>query len=217
MKIKEFILYTQNLEKQTKFYSMDLGLKIRHQDEKRCSFNAGKSILTFEVSENSTPYHFALNIPSNKDEEAHTWLKQRVELLNFEGKEIVNFESWNAKALYFYDADKNIVEFIARKNLNLNSPESFSSKSILNISEIGIGTTTLKKTFDKINSLKTIDLYSGNFDRFCALGNEEGMFILANPTQKKWFPCNDTIQQSDFAIKGDYNFEFKNGSFIEIN
>lgn len=216
MKINELILYTQNLETQVEFYSNVFELKIIHQDVRLSSFKLGNSILTFEVRENSTPYHFAFNIPSNKDEEARDWLKQRVELLPFKGKEMIHFQSWNAKALYFYDSDKNIVEFIARKNLKNNSTESFSSKSILNISEIGISTLTMKETYNEINNLRPIDVYSGNFDRFCALGDEEGMFILANPTLKKWFPWDDDIHPSDFTIKGAYNFEYTKGKIIGI-
>jgi len=144
------------------------------------------------------------------------WLKKRVKILLFNGKEMVNFQSWNAKALYFYDCDKNIVEFISRKNININSSMQFSSRSIINISEIGVSSTNIEKTYQSINSFKPIEVYSGNFERFCALGNDEGMFIIANPTVKKWFPNNDIIEQSDFILKGDYNFEFMNGKFIEL-
>jgi catechol 2,3-dioxygenase-like lactoylglutathione lyase family enzyme len=216
MKIKELVLYTQHLASQIEFYAKTLEFELVHQDKMGCSFKLGNSILSFKLGENIQPYHFAFNIYSNKEHEALNWLKERVELLPFNGKRMVNFQSWNAKALYFYDHDKNIVEYIARKNLKNNSNEPFSSASILNISEIGIASSTLKKTYEKIHIFKPIELYSGNFNRFCALGNEEGMFILANPALKKWFPSNDDIHQSDFVIKGDYNFEFKNGDFIEI-
>ncbi len=216
MKIKELILYTQNLDAQIDFYSNVLMFELLHISKTGCSFKTGNSILSFEIRENVRPYHFAFNIYSNKEQEALNWLKDRLELLPFNGKELVNFQSWNANALYFYDSEKNIVEFIARKNLKKNSTESFSSKSILNISEIGIASRNMKKTFDEINTLKPIELYSGDFDRFCALGDEEGMFIIANPILKKWFPVDDDIHQSDFIIKGDYNFEFRNGNFVEI-
>lgn len=216
MKIKELIVYTQNLESQIDFYSTVLELEIQHQNKKYCSFKLGDSILTFKYQEGSTPYHFAFNIPSNRADEALVWLKQRIKILPFNGKEMVNFNSWNAKALYFYDCDKNIVEFISRKNINKNSSVPFSSKAIINISEIGVSSTDMEKTFKTINVFKSIEVYSGNFERFCALGNDEGMFIIANPTVKKWFPNDDIIEQSDFILKGDYNFEFKNGEFIEL-
>lgn len=216
MKIKELILYTQNLDAQIEFYSNVLEFELLHKSKTGCSFTLGNSILSFKIHENAAPYHFAFNIYSNMEREAFSWLKERVDILPFNGEEIVNFESWNAKALYFYDSDMNIVEFIARKNLKKNSNLPFSSHSILNISEIGIPSSTMRKTYNEINILRPIKLYSGDFDRFGALGNEEGMFILANPIRKKWFPNDDNIHQSDFIIKGDYNFEFRNGNIIEI-
>ena len=216
MKIKELTLYTQNLDAQIEFYSNVLEFELLHKSKMGCSFKTGNSILSFEVRGNVNPYHFAFNMYSNMELEAFSWLKERMKILPFNNKEIINFESWNAKALYFYDSDKNIVEFIARKNLKMNSNPPFSSKSILNISEIGIPSSTMRNTYNEINNLKPIKLYSGDFDRFAALGNEEGMFILANPILKKWFPNDDNMHQSDFIIKGDYNFEFSNGNIIEI-
>ena len=216
MKIKELILFTQNLVAQIEFYLNVLEFELLHKSKTGCSFKLGNSILSFKICKNTAPYHFAFNIYSNMEQEAFSWLKERVDILPFNNKEIINFESWNAKAIYFYDSDMNIVEFIARKNLKMNSNLPFSSKSIINISEIGIATSTMRKTYNEINILRPIKLYSEDFDRFGALGNEEGMFILVNPVLKKWFPNDDAIHQSDFIIKGDYNFEFRNGNIIEI-
>lgn len=217
MKIKELTLFTQNLEAQIDFYSKVLEFEIINCDDTSCSFNAGNSILTLKVKESSRPYHFAFNIPSNKESEALIWLKERVQLLSFEDNELIDFESWNAKALYFYDSDMNIVEFIARKSLNIKSESIFSSKSILNISEMALASTNIKETAAILNSIRPIKKYSGDCKRFCALGDEEGLFILANPLLKKWFPTDDEIEQSDFIVKGDFNFEFKNGKFIELS
>lgn len=216
MKIKELILFTQNLEAQIDFYANVLEFELIGQDDSGCSFKLGNSILSFLIGENTRPYHFALNICSNMEYEALNWLNDRVQILSSNGNKLANFQSWNAKAIYFYDSDRNIVEFIARKNLNINSNESFSTESVLSISEIGIASNNLKKTYDAIAKIKPIDLYSGDLERFCALGNEEGMFIIADPSLKKWFPNDDTIHRSDFVLKGDYNIEFKNGSFIEF-
>ena len=222
MKIKELILFTNNLEKQLEFYTNVLELELVKKTTKSFSLKAGESVLTFKLRENFTPYHVAFNIPTNKENEALNWLNKRVDIVPFEDNELIEFEHWNAKAMYFYDADKNILEFISRKNLRIESGEPFSSKSILNISEIGIGTNDIKTIFDSINTIntintiKSINVYDGNLERFCAIGNEEGLFILVNNSIKKWFPTDDEIYLSDFIIKGDYNFEYKKGKIIEI-
>jgi len=216
MKIKELILFTNNLDQQIDFYSTILELPIVNSTPESTSIKIGESILTFQYKRNAVPYHFAFNIPSNKEKQALYWLKERVDFLTFDEKEIIDFSNWNAKAIYFYDFDKNIVEFISRKNLNINSDLKFSFKSILNISEMGLVTNEIKNTFNKLNKIENIQVYSGDFERFCALGDDEGLFILINNNLKKWFPSGDLIQQSDFKMKGDFNFEYINGEIIEI-
>jgi len=216
MKIEELILFTNNLELQVDFYATVLEFQIINSTPESCSFKIGQSTLVFKYKREAIPYHFAFNIPSNKEDEALKWLKERVEILPFDENEIIDFSSWNAKSIYFYDADKNIVEFIARKNLNINFTDKFSSKSILNISEIGVVTTQIQALFKRLNQIREIDVFSGNFDRFCAVGDENGLFIMVHKQLKKWFRAGDKIYDSDFIIKGDYNFEFKNGKIIEI-
>ncbi|MBK5209464.1 MAG: VOC family protein [Flavobacteriaceae bacterium] len=216
MKIEELILFTNNLEQQVDFYATVLEFQIINSTPESCSFKIGQSTLVFQYKKDTVPYHFAFNIPSNKEDEALKWLKERVEILPFDENEIIDFSSWNAKSIYFYDADKNIVEFIARKNLNINFTEKFSSKSILNISEIGVATMQIPALFKRLNQILGIDVFSGDFERFCAVGDENGLFIIVHKQLKKWFPTGDKIYDSDFIIKGDYNFEFKNGKIIEI-
>jgi catechol-2,3-dioxygenase len=215
MKIKELILYTNNLDEQLDFYVHVLELQLLKRTSQSGSLKIGSSILTFKFKEIITPYHFAFNIPSNREEGALNWLKVRVGILPYEGKDIANFESWNAKAFYFYDKDFNIVEFISRKNLKAYNEDNFSSKSILNLSEIGLVTTQIEKTYQKLNRIQKIDVFDGNFKRFCAVGDDEGMFILVNPMIKKWFPTDDEAFASDFRISGDFNFEYVNGEINE--
>lgn len=216
MKIEELILFTNKLDAQIDFYTTILELPIEISTPEYTSFNIGNSILTFKYKKDATPYHFALNIPSNKEKEALYWLKERVDILSFDDKEIIDFSSWNAKAIYFYDLDNNIIEFISRKNLELNFDQKFSSKSIINISEVGLVSNEIELMFNKLYGINKLDVYSGDFEQFCAVGDEEGLFIIVNNKLRKWFPTGDEIYLSDFIIKGDFNFEYKKGQIIEI-
>lgn len=216
MKVDELKIFTNNLDLQIDFYATILELPVVNSTPEKTSFKIGDSILTLQYKKDVSPCHFAFNIPSNKENQALYWLKERVDILTFDKKEIIDFSSWNAKAIYFYDLDKNIVEFIARKNLNITSEEKFSSKSLLNISEVAMVSNQIHQTFQKLNTLKSIDVYSGDFDRFCAVGDENGLFIIVNNELKKWFPTGDLIEQSDFNIRGDFNFNYTNGEIIEI-
>ncbi len=160
----------------------------------------GESVLHITYRDTATPYHFAINIPSNKEQQAYDWLKNRVDILKDGDDKIINFVRWNAKAIYFYDADHNIVELIARKNLNNKSSKDFDENSFLEISEIGIPTTTIKREFNFLNKNYGLNIYDGNFERFCAIGNENGLFICINKNTKDWFPTNDKAYPSDFEV-----------------
>src|ERR1044071_4210073 len=84
-------------------------------------------------------YHFAFNIPENQYHTAKNWISSRIPLLKDKtGKEDFASESWNSDSIYFLDASGNILEFIARHNLQNATDGSFDSSQILNVSEIGL-------------------------------------------------------------------------------
>lgn len=142
MLLKEIRLQTNHLSALYNFYKEVLELNTVYPDEKSISITAGKSILIFEeikVDENPF-YHFAFNIPYNKFEEAFEWMQQKMEFLwldDYKGY-IANFVNWNAKSFYFLDPAGNILEIIARFDLNDVVEEKFSSMHIRNISEMGL-------------------------------------------------------------------------------
>jgi catechol-2,3-dioxygenase len=217
MKIQELTLYTSNIDGQTEFYSQVLGLEIVKKSPKNVSFHIGNSLLQFEQKKEATPYHFAINIPANKEEEALQWLKSRITILKDEQDEIIDFRAWNAKAIYFYDHDKNIVELIARKNLKNESDQNFGPEQFLEISEIGVPTRDIESEFSILRNAMGIEIYDGGFGNFCAIGDENGLFICINKEHKKWYPTNDKAFASNFELlmqeKGkQYQVDFKNES-----
>jgi catechol 2,3-dioxygenase-like lactoylglutathione lyase family enzyme len=216
MKIEELILDTGNLTEQISFYQDTLNFKLIKRTESYASFQIGESILTFISKDKALPYHFAFNIPSNNEKEALQWLKNRVEIIPYKNDEIIDFVNWEAKAIYFYDRDHNIVEFIARRVVNNENLSEFNSKSVLNISEIGIGTYNIKQIYQELNNMKPISIFDGSFEKFCALGNNEGLFIVVDLLKKDWFPAGDKIHISDFTVNGDYSFEYRDGKLKEL-
>ena len=222
MKIETLQILTKNLEEQTAFYNKILGLEIIAKEEKEVSFKIGLSILKLVYSEDFTPYHYAINIPSNQSTEALKWLKKRVAILKDGIHEIQDFDFWNAKAVYFYDKDNNIVELIARKNLKIQSNLKFSSSSLLNISEIGMLTQNIIPLYERLKNISGLNIYDGTTERFCAIGDENGLFIAINKKLKtKWFPTEDKPFSSPFIIdfkeKGKaFKFEFKN-DVLDLN
>lgn len=215
MKIKELKIYTQNLLEQIDFYSNQIGWNLIERSETEAQFVVGQSILKIVKSEKFKPYHFAINIPCNKENEALEWLKERVGILKDGKSEIQDFDFWNAKAVYFYDKDKNIVELIARKNMKNESEEIFSVNSMLGISEIGVPVNDIESIFSALKKLTNIEVFDGGFERFCAIGDENGLFICINKKVKDWFPTGDKAHSAEFEIKIDengreYDLEFIN-------
>ena len=202
MEILELTIFTNRLVEQKQFYSETLGLNVLNQSNDFVVFKIGNSKLKLvNRTKLATPYHFAINIPSNKENDALDWLKKRVEVLKMNGNEIQDFDHWNAKAIYFYDIDNNIVELISRKNLNNFSAEKFDQNSLLEISEIGVPTTNIEKEFDFLNKNLGLSIYYGRFNDFCAVGTETGLFICINKNVNSWYPMNDKAYSSDFELQ----------------
>ena len=162
------------------------------------TITAGETKLIFEeASQNDNPfYHFAFNIPSNKFEEAHEWVKPRVDLLwlkDYNGY-VADFVNWHAKSFYFKDPAHEILEMISRFDLNDNPGEVFSSAQIRNVSELGIVFPV--KSFDEDVKAMMKEYSLDYFDKqpplehFRAIGNHEGLFIVV-PENRVWFSTED--------------------------
>jgi catechol-2,3-dioxygenase len=161
----------------------------------------GQSQLHFHQKEKATNYHFAINIPANKIEESTAWLKERVVVQPYKGDEIVDFDFWNAKAVYFYDKDKNIVELIARKNTQPSTEAPFGVAQWLGISEIGTPVKDVPALCNWLLNEGGLERYSGDLKRFAAIGDEEGLFIIINNQERKWIPNQDMAHTSSFEIQ----------------
>ena len=142
MLLKEIRLQTKQLSALFNFYEDVLELPSIQSGNNSISITAGKSQIIFDETNalESPFYHFAFNIPSNKFEEAFQWIQSKVELLwlNDYKSYIADFTNWHAKSFYFIDPAGNILEFIARFDLNDIADEPFSAAHIRNVSEIGL-------------------------------------------------------------------------------
>ena len=114
MKIQELTLKTNKLSETKEFYGKIIGFEIINETGTSISFAIGTSILIFELLEgNENPkYHFAFNIPLNKIDDAINWILERTSLISTENSYITDFENWKAQAIYFFDNNRNILEFI---------------------------------------------------------------------------------------------------------
>lgn len=204
MKIERLEIKSRNIKKQGEFYGKILGLEIRNKTADSFEVIIGSSVLKLTESKPATPYHIAFHIPPDKIRNALDWTKVRVEVQKNDDEEIVDFSAWNAMSLYFYDADNNILEFISRRDLYPPADEAFSHKSILGIAEAGLATNSIPEKFSNLEQSIGLQKYDGNFENFCAIGDEEGLLITINKNKKDWFPTNDKAFASEFIMIIDH-------------
>jgi catechol-2,3-dioxygenase len=195
MKFHRVALHTNHLTALQAFYSSILELPVK-KDKHQLIIPLNSSELVLWQTNHLQPfYHFAINIPSNKIEEARNWLKTKVELLwmNDYKSDVADFKNWHAKSVYFFDPAGNIVELISRFDLDDAVDEKFSSKLFDCISEIGI--VFNENEFDQQTG-ELMEKFGLNYfskqpplKQFRAIGDDEGLFIIV-PENRNWYPTN---------------------------
>ena len=206
MRIKELHLFTDDLAATGKFYKNLLELPVIDESKESISFYAGETKLIFKESVNQQPaYHFAFNIPSNQINEAYNWARQKLEILNVEpGQKIANFDSWHAKAFYFLDNNGNILELIARFDLQIESSLDFTGASFISISEVGIVGNEVSDTCKEIIERFGLAFFDKQtpLEKFAAIGDDNGLFIIV-PQHRNWYPTNIASRKSWLKIVFD--------------
>ncbi len=201
MKILEIQLQTHRPDELKRFYREKLGLSIIREHKRSFTIQAGASKIRFENADaDDEPfYHFAFNIPENQLADAKHWLSSRVKLFTQDGQDEFRFASWNADSVYFYDPAGNIVEFIARHNLNNATDVPFSGKSILCVSEIGHPVDNVRLFSEHIRRELQLKLWYGDERKFAAVGDEEGLFIIVEK-ERPWYPVNKPAEDYPLSV-----------------
>ncbi len=224
MVIKELLLYSNDLDQVRSFYHELLCIPIQYEDSSSIEFKMGYSILKFELREEVLkPYHFAMNIPSNMEQEALEWLSCKTEILPFMEELIIDFTDWNARAIYCLDFCGNIIEFIARRNLKQFDSGVFDYAKIQCISEIGLACENIEPIYKMLKEKCDIPFYYGAKQCFCAVGDELGLFILVDKTKRFWFPSKALAKSENFKLimiekdrKFQVDFNSKGLKIIEL-
>lgn len=179
-------LETTSIEPARAFYTGSLELKLVESGEGSFAVQCGQTVLAFKQVPGTQPrqYHFAIDIPTNKLEEALQWANARFPIATKpDGTAIYTFESWNAQAFYFLDPDRNILEFIVRRNSLSDSPEPFTSQQTLYISELGVVTANVVATANSLKDNLSLPCFPDPSQEpnpeFQAMGSDNGLFIVA--------------------------------------
>jgi hypothetical protein len=188
MNITKLTLQGDQLLEQHRFYSQTLGLDARLSDT-RLEVRVGSSLLEFVQDEGFTGrYHVAFNIPRNQFRPATQWLETRVSLVaDKTGETRFHTDEWNADNVYFQDPNGNILELIARHELDNASDQPFNSDSLLEISEIGLAARGALELVDWFSKTLGIGTYKSFGDHFAPIGDARGL-VIAVRAGRIWFP-----------------------------
>jgi len=204
MDIRELEILTDDIDGTEKFYTQILELNLIRKNDNYISFGVGASILTFLKSNHLNPqYHFAFNIPDNKLDEAIRFISIKLEIIKISGHEIVaDFVNWNAKAFYFYDNNGNILEYIARFDLNNQIDVPFGGSTIQSISEIGIVTDDVTKLTDHLLAGENLSIFpkQKRQDHFTVLGDDHGLLIIVS-TNRTWYPTEQRSEKHYLKVQ----------------
>jgi len=220
MEIKSLTIFSKQIEKQKDFYSNIL--EFSYSDTTNGFFiSTQKNKLQFEKSEKHFYYHFAFLIPTGSIDQAIDFLEQKcITLLKHKGQKIIQFDS--GSAIYFYDKDENIVEFIERPLLKNYHNGQFSIKSVIKLNEIGLPhKNALLMSDTLVTKYGITPLSTHNFSSsFCWVGDHNGVIIVTKKG-RNWLPTNKPGMINDFIIhytngKQDYQLSFENNKITSL-
>lgn len=196
MEINNIHLKTAHLNDLKEFYADTVDCSITNTGTDEFTVTIGTTDVVFaEADDGSDPfYHFAINVPQNQFEDAVAWLADRVELLSDveTGDSEVFFEDWNAHAAYCLDPAGNLLELIARHDLSNDSARPFDSENFLEVSEIGLPVSNVKRTVETLRDNIGVSLRNNrgaaitDDTSFAAVGDDHGLFIVVEEG-REWF------------------------------
>lgn len=190
LNIRYLELLTADLKPQRDFYANTLELPVKLTSSS-LEVKAGNTDILFTQAppDFDGAYHFAFNIPGNQFRTAKEWISGRVPLLRDEnGKDEFESASWDSDSVYFKDAAGNVLEFIARHNLENESDDEFDSRQILNVSEIGLPSEDVLAFADELCTRLNLSVFNQQpNESFTPVGGDDGLLIL--PIRDRiWIP-----------------------------
>ena len=190
MKILGLQLLTADLQAQHDFYSRVLQIPVELASSSlRVQAGATEILFTQAPSGFDGAYHFAFNIPKNQYFAAKFWISSRTRLLRDKtGTEDFNSKSWNSDSIYFLDAAGNVLEFIARHNLQNATVSDFGPTHILNVSEVGLPSQDVIGLANEICDQLGLSVFRQEpNETFTPVGDDNGLFILPI-ANRIWMP-----------------------------
>lgn len=230
-KIKELNLRVENVLANKAFWVETMGFELLAQGNQFFTVKIGDSRLTFRPKSTVNPpiYHFSINIPQNQVENALDWLKNeggkyidgptasvnivRDEITN---AEIINKPLYQANSVFFNDHAGNIIELIARNELDYTVDGPFTRDQFLRISEVAVITRNSRDCQTRLEEEFGAKPFLGGTSGYTQVGGVDGVLLLVIP-DRPWIPTESNLaypyetivtlqhpQEKEFTLPGSF-------------
>jgi len=194
------------------FWENTIGCEVVGETFNSFTLKIGSSLLTFKpnyTNSNRPQYHFAVLVPANQIENCLNWLKNggkkkdgkaiQIWRSGESNAEIIQSPLYNSSSVYFADYGGNIIELVARRNLDNPEIGEFSSDMFKEINTVSIITKDVRAAKDLIQE----DLGYLPLDRstsgFKVMGNANGLINLV--VQDRILPPTETEKAFPFEME----------------
>lgn len=180
------------LRELTEFYRSRLGFGVAQPEQGGIAFEVGESRLGFLPASGSPFYHVAFLGPGDRFDAMFDWVCNHVELLpNTETGDVVfDFTNWHARAVYFHDPARNIVELIAHRGIGeTGAIGAFTASELVGISEVGLvdDPPALAALLGRVLGLELWDGTATGEGRLAFVGEKARTLILCR-AGRPWLP-----------------------------
>jgi catechol 2,3-dioxygenase-like lactoylglutathione lyase family enzyme len=190
VRIRRLTIATGDLEGQAAFYGERLGLSVGRDDE-GIEVRLRDSTIRFVQAEPGLDarYHFAINVPGVSIDAAVAWLRERHEVLSFDGDPVR--ADVGAGCVYFLDAAGNVVELIANPHIEGDDRE-FGPESLVEIAEIGIASADVDATSAAVQEAFGEPVRWSDSE-LTAVGDHHAV-VIVSPIGRGWIPVDLTAR-----------------------
>ena len=205
MRIQELTLQTRHLAEQKEFYNKTLGLPLVTETDAEFTIQAGTTRLSFQETQQDVLYHVAFTLPRDTFSQAKGWLGERLSLLDKNGEDEFFFANINARSFYFYDADKNILEYIVHYELESEIGRPFQPTDVLHTSEVGLPVEDVPEQVALLKEKLGFEPYKSiSSEEFAFIGDIYGQLVVVK-AGRPWLPTESVlavVSPVQLTIKG---------------
>jgi catechol 2,3-dioxygenase-like lactoylglutathione lyase family enzyme len=207
VRIRQLTLATGDLEGQAAFYEERLGLPVGRV-QGGIEVRLRKTTIRFRRADTGVDarYHFAINVPSDSIGAAVAWLKQRHEVLSFDGDPVRT--DVGAGCVYFLDTAGNVLELIANPRIEPEGGE-FGPGSLVEVAEVGVAANDVGATAAEVEAAFGESVVWSDAE-LTAVGDHHAVVIVA-PIGRGWIPVDLEARPLPTEIVAEGGGRFQTG------